>query len=206
MVHRPPISQRGFTLIEAVVAMLLMAVLSVLAYQGLDQVLRANSRSVDASRSSAALQRTWQIIGQDLLHLRGRTIRDPRGGTEPAYMTRNDDAVVTFSRGGGPMFWQNPSGQHRVTYGIDDQQRLFRRTEPATTLPGEERAFTRVLLTGVRDIEFLQLNSRNEFEPNWPPLNETLAPGVLPRMIRVRIRLEDGTETFRLYPGVENSG
>ncbi len=199
-------SQRGFTLIEVVVSMMLLAILSVMAYQGLEQVLRANDRSLDASESDAALQRTWLIIGQDLIHLRPRSIRDPRGGVEPAYMTRTDNEVVTFSRGGGPMLWQNPSGLQRITYGVNAKKQLVRRAEPATTLPGEEQSFSRVLLDQVGEVEFLQLNSRNEFEPNWPPLNETVSATSLPRMIRVRIRLLNGTETFRIFPGVEAGG
>lgn len=198
--------QSGFTLIEVVVAMLLLAVMSVMAYQGLEQVLAANSRSLDRMQSEAALQRTWQIITQDIIHLRARSIRDSRGGLEPAYFTRNDEFLVSFSRGGGPMLPYNPSGMQRITYGIDKQDRLIRLAAPATALPEEEVLYQQVLLEGVKEVRFLQLNSSNDFEPNWPPLNEDLSPEYLPRMVQVHILMQDGTETHREIPGVETGG
>ncbi|MEQ9021808.1 MAG: hypothetical protein RLN82_03500 [Pseudomonadales bacterium] len=47
------------------------------------------------------------------------------------------------------------------------------------------------------------MNAANEFEENWPPLNETLSEEALPRMIRLEITMLDGFSVERLIPGVE---
>ena len=77
--------QRGFTLIEAVVSVFLLAVLSLMSYQALDLIMGANERSRGDLASEARLQRAWQIINRDLMHLRKRTFNDGLGATEHPY-------------------------------------------------------------------------------------------------------------------------
>ena len=59
-------------------------------YQVVDVVMKVNERSRDTMASHAQLQRAWQIIGRDLMHLRPRTLPMSRG-TEPAYITNPSD-------------------------------------------------------------------------------------------------------------------
>ena len=61
-------SQSGFTLVEAVVSLMLLAVMSVMSYQAVEVILGANERSRGALSNEAQLHRTWQIINRDLFH------------------------------------------------------------------------------------------------------------------------------------------
>ena len=106
--------QVGFTLIETVVSMLLLAVMSVLSYQAVDAVLATNQRSQQDLADEAMLQRAWHIIGRDIMHLRPRLFVDGLGTPERAYVTDRSEFGVRFSRGGGPMVRSNPSGLRRV--------------------------------------------------------------------------------------------
>ena len=54
----------GFTLIEILVAMLLLALMSMMSYQAIDAVLNVNQRSQQGLAQEARLQRAWQIIGR----------------------------------------------------------------------------------------------------------------------------------------------
>ena len=65
----------GFTLIEILVAMFLLAFMSIMSYQAIDAVLKINDRSQQSLAQEARLQRAWQIIGRDIIHLRPRTDR-----------------------------------------------------------------------------------------------------------------------------------
>src|SRR5690606_36511716 len=113
-------NSRGFTLLEVVVAMLLLAVMSVMAYQGVEVVLGANERSRTALAGEMQLQRAWQQIANDLYHLRARQYPDGLGGVEAAYMTGQDgERTLSFSRGGGALLAENPTGLSRVTYLLD---------------------------------------------------------------------------------------
>ncbi|QXH33273.1 prepilin-type N-terminal cleavage/methylation domain-containing protein [Pseudomonas muyukensis] len=58
--------QQGFTLLEVMIAILLMAVVSLIAWRGLDSVSRADRHVRQASEDSQALQRVFQQLERDL--------------------------------------------------------------------------------------------------------------------------------------------
>jgi hypothetical protein len=62
-----------------------------------------------------------------------------------------------------------------------------------------------VLLTGVEEFVVEQLDGNNVFVNAWPPINENVRLNGLPKMIRLRLKFEDGDQLERLIPGVETS-
>jgi type II secretion system protein J len=195
-------SQSGFTLIETVVSLMLLAVMSVLSYQAVDVVLGTNERSRQDLADEAMLQRAWQIIGRDIMHLRPRLFTDGFGDQEPAYITDVSEFGVRFSRGGGPMVRTNPSGVRRVEYRINDQRQLQRQSWAITESPRLSDGSTQVLVNNVEEVLFEHLTQDYFYSPDWPPINETHSPRSLPKMIRVTIVLDGDIETSRLFPGV----
>lgn len=193
--------QGGFSLIEVVVSIGLLSVMSILAYQALEVVMATNDRSHDTMSQQVNLRRAWAIIQRDLLHMRNRPFNDGLGQLERPYETDLSEFGVRFSRGGGPMLASNPSGLMRVYYGLDDESNLVRTTWAITASPRYSDGNTRTLLSNVDEVIFEHLSEKNEYSENWPPLNSQSAP-MLPKMIRVMIRLKDGDSTSRLFPGV----
>lgn len=63
---RPTPRQGGFTLIEVMVAILLMAVVSVIAWRGLDSVSRADSHLQASSEQTEVLLRTLHQLERDV--------------------------------------------------------------------------------------------------------------------------------------------
>tara|TARA_E500000075_G_C6948399_1_gene298281 strand:+ start:435 stop:962 length:528 start_codon:yes stop_codon:yes gene_type:complete len=172
-----------------------------MAYQALEVVMATNDRSHDTMSRQVNLRRAWAIIQRDLLHMRNRPFSDGLGQLERPYETDVSEFGVRFSRGGGPMLASNPSGLMRVYYGLDDARNLVRTTWPITASPRYSDGNTRTLLSDVDEVIFEHLSEENEYSENWPPLNSISAP-MLPKMIRVMIRLKDGDSTSRLFPGV----
>nr|MCS5587368.1 prepilin-type N-terminal cleavage/methylation domain-containing protein [Porticoccaceae bacterium] len=117
-----PRQQLGFTLIEALIALSLIAIISVMSHQAVEVVLGANERSRADLSDEAQLHRAWQIIHRDLMHLRKRFFKDGLGGLEKPYVTDNSQFGVRFSRGGGPMVRSNPSGIRRIQYSLNESQ------------------------------------------------------------------------------------
>ena len=193
--------QGGFSLIEVVVSIGLLSVMSILAYQALEVVMATNDRSHDTMSQQVNLRRAWAIIQRDLLHMRNRPFNDGLGQLERPYETDLSEFGVRFSRGGGPMLASNPSGLMRVYYGLDDERNLIRTTWAITASPRYSDGNTRTLLSNVDEVIFEHLSEKNEYSENWPPLNSQSAP-MLPKMIRVMIKLKDGDSTSRLFPGV----
>ena len=194
--------QQGFTLIETVVSLLLLAVVSMMSYQAVEVVLDTNERSRGDLADEMQLQRAWQIMGRDILHLRPRLYADGLGSIEPAYITDPGEFGVRFSRGGGPMVRTNPSGVRRIDYRINEDQQLVRTSWAISESPRLSEGSTMVMLDNVDDMVFEHLTDEFVYDPNWPPLNRKVSSKALPKMIRVTIELESGTETSKLFPGV----
>ena len=194
--------ETGFTLIEAIVSLALLAVISVMSYQAVEVVTKVNERSRSGVASEAQLQRAWQIIGRDLMHIRPRRFYDGLGDIEGAYLTNPSDFGVRFSRGGGPMLRTNPSGMRRVNYTINKDDQLIRTSWAITESPRQSDGTTLILLDKVQDVEFNHLDGNGNYSVDWPPLNSRQTDKALPRMISVTIITENQVETSRLFPGV----
>lgn len=192
----------GFTLIEILVAMLLLALMSMMSYQAINAVLNINQRSQQGLAQEARLQRAWQIIGRDIIHLRARTFVDGLGASEPAYITDPSEFGVRFSRGGGPMVRSNPSGLRRIEYRVNEDAQLIRQSWAITESPRLSDGSSMVLVDNVEEVRFEHLTNTFIYSEDWPPINEQHSPTSLPRMIRVFIVMDGERETSKLFPGV----
>lgn len=194
--------QNGFTLIETLIALSLLAIISVMSFQAIEIVISADERSRAKESGAAEIQRAWQIIHRDLMHLRNRPFKDGLGGTEPAYISYSDQFGVRFSRGGGPMIATNPSGIRRVYYSLSSSGQLLRQSWGITESPRYSDGVTLVVLDGVIEVLFEQLDDNKGYTVSWPSSSQN--PAVFPKMIRVTIRLENNTETSRLFIGLDS--
>lgn len=75
--------QEGFTLIEVMVAIMLMAIVSLIAWRGLDSVTRADTHLQDSSAQTEALLRALNQLERDVALRAGIELVEPRRpGTE----------------------------------------------------------------------------------------------------------------------------
>ena len=193
-------SQRGFTLIETLIALSLLAIISVMSFQAIEVVITADERSRVKESGAAEMQRVWQIIHRDLMHLRNRTFKDGLGGTEPAYLSYSDQFGVRFTRGGGPMIATNPSGIRRVYYSLNSSGQFIRQSWGIAESPRYSDGVTLVMLNGVSEVLFEQLDDFKGYTTSWQPSGKNTP--VFPKMFRVTIRLENNTESSRLFIGL----
>ena len=196
-------AQSGFTLIETLIALALLAIISLMSYQAIEVVIGADERSRAKQTGQAEMDRAWKIIQRDLMHVRNRPFRDGLGGIEAPYMTAKSDFGVRFSRGNGPMIATNPSGVRRVSYDLDDNQQLVRQSWGITESMRYSDGVSMVLLKDVDKILFEHSDGSSAFVPDWPPLKRRKSDP-LPKIIRVTITLNNGAETSRLFLGVSS--
>lgn len=137
--------------------MAIFAVMAVMAYGGLDQVLRARDASEAVMDRLARLQLAWSLIGRDLEQAMPRPIRDGFGDFQAAFVTGGDN-LFELTHGGWPNPLRRPRGHlQRVAYRLDGDklQRLSwsvldraQDSEPRVTelLDGVEQVDFRILL------------------------------------------------------------
>ena len=125
-------SERGFTLLELLIAISIFAVVSAMAYSGLASVL--NTRKVVDERAETLLkvQKVFGILQREVSQIANRPIRDAFGDTQPAVKSSTLGAAtyLEFTHGG----YQNPllqarSSLRRVAYRLDEES-LVRLTWP----------------------------------------------------------------------------
>jgi general secretion pathway protein J len=194
----------GFTLVEMLVALAVFSILSIMAYRALDAVLALDERSSNNLVSDSAKHRAMAIMLQDFLHIRPRVVRDERNDYQRAYET-TEEYAVRFTRGGLPMLASMPAGMQRIAYAVNDDNELLRWVWPQLDSTSDVEPISRVLVAGVEKFVVEQLDDNNVYVNAWPPINEDVRMNGLPKMIRLRLKFEDGDQLERLIPGVEPS-
>ncbi|MCP1673037.1 general secretion pathway protein J [Natronocella acetinitrilica] len=201
-------AQRGFTLIEVMVAMTIFAVLSAMAYTGLRAVADAREHLDAQAERLKIVQQAFIVVERDFQHAVARSIRDGFGDPRAA-MISDDIADLEFTRSGR----SNPLGQVRselvrIAYRIDEGE-LVRLTWGVLDQQVEPPRDDTPLLEGVEDLAFRYLDDGNAWQEIWPPAGQGRGTTVIPRAIEMTVELEDlGTivRIFRLPDGPLQQG
>lgn len=219
--------QRGFTLLEVMVALAITTAIAAMAYQGLVSASGGAERSREIMSSINEMDRAWQIIAADFRHILPpqQTATGElrfRFNSESMAGAGNEQRILLFSRHA----WFNPMNRLRsdlqeVSYRLEEDQlwRDYRpiRNRPFDEFDFEEQALNQRLLSGVEDIEirFLsrQLITRSgagalegddftrDWAPGWPDPNVMDGSGQtdLPLAVWVRIEVEGVGVSERLF-------
>jgi len=204
MSQSPHSKQQGFTLLELLIASIIFAIMAIMAYGGLDNVLSNSKASQQALSRLQQIQQSISIISRDFSQLVPRAVRDEYGNIQPALSTANDiDNLVEFTRGGRP----NPanllrSTLVRVAYQFDEDKLIRLQWPQLDNAPGTEAKKT-TLIDELEDVSIRFLDENAEWQQEWPPVNtgasisNTLAKQ--PLAIEVVLNLSDWGEIRRLY-------
>jgi general secretion pathway protein J len=190
----------GFTLIELIVVLAIFAMLAVMAYGGLASVLSARERVLQSLERTAALQKVYVRLRNDLQQLRARPARDPYGEPQAALLLAPDGALE-FTRSG----WRNPLSQprsslERVAYRLDVDGRLLRTSWRAVDRAQNAAAVETVVLDQVEDLRWRFLEGK-EWREAWPPAGTGGTPTLetVPRAVEVSLTLKDLGEVRLLF-------
>lgn len=164
--------ERGFTLIEILVAVVVLAVLAVAAYGGLDAIINIRRHTHAEEDQFQSLQLAMATLARDLEQAAPRPIRYGSGDWAQA-MEGGDGAVppLSFTRAGNPNPLLEPrSSLQRVSYEVDNGK-LYRLYYPVLDRSLEIQPKRQELLAGVTTLSVRFLDESGEWRKHWPPIN-----------------------------------
>lgn len=185
---------RGFTLLELLIVMAIFALMSVMAYGGLNSVLKTRTRVEQSLDRTAALQKAFQKLRNDFQEVRIRPARDAFGQIQPALLGLQGP-VVEFTRAG----WRNPLLQprpvlERVRYRLEDEA-LVRESFRVLDQAQDSQPVKLKLMENVESLQLRYLDANREWREAWPPPTATGAVGAVttppPLAVEMIVELEN---------------
>ena len=197
--------QRGFTLVEIMIAVLIAAILAVMAFEAMQQAMNNRERVRAADQRVRAVQETLRGFVQDFSQLTPRPVREPLGGEfQPAVLARTTTATeVNFTRGG----WMNPAGLSRSTLQrvryVLREGKLYREHWLVLDAQLEPRPISKELITGVKSFRLRFMNDARNWQDGWPPASLSNPPDEQwlrwrPIAVEMTLELEDWGKLTRL--------
>ncbi|MBI4356291.1 MAG: type II secretion system minor pseudopilin GspJ [Gammaproteobacteria bacterium] len=196
----------GFTLIEVLISLVIFSILSVMAYGGLNSILKTRKQVEAHASRLEQLERTFYFLGKDIEQSVLRGIRDEIGEKQPAFRsTKTGDFRLELTR----MGWRNPaqmtrSTLQRVAY-TTESEKLFRIYWAHLDRPQKIEPQKILLLDKVKQLSFLFYDNQLKTHESWPQLKKreegasSSIPDILPQAVEVAIELEDWGEFKRLF-------
>jgi len=195
----------GFTLLEMLVAIAILAILSTMAFGGLIEV-QNNSEHLDKQELRLSqIQLTFVNLERDLQQLVHRPIRN-QYGTERPSIAGQGEYLMELTRGG----YRNPahvarSLLQRVAYVMEDDklERLYWYVldQAQDSLPAKQ-----VMLDKVKSVEIQFLDQSDNWSSYWPPPEAQASaagaalPDNFPRAVSIKLELKDVGTIRRIFP------
>jgi len=193
--------EAGLTLIELIVAVALLALITSMAYRGLDSLSRSNARNLAESDHWQGVALLFERLASDVAQPARRPVRAGADNAAPlpewwgrppgeAMGSDSTAAQLEFTR-------KSPQGRDEVRLGYrlnDDKVELL--LWPTLDRAAGSRPEVYVLLEGVGSLRFRHMDSSGAWQDIWPVAG---AAGGLPRALGVEITLKDGVRLQRLF-------
>lgn len=189
---------RGFTLLEVMVALAVFAVVTLLAWRGLDLMTGSKQRLDAEMRGWRELELVFERLNMDLIQIA------PRSWTDSAKQRRSAVQGITTDSGAGCQLdllrfgsdHEPIHARYRVRQGrLELEYPPFANT-PAASAPVSDQVVHR-LLEGVSRCELKFIDDSNTAHARWP--TDDPDDTARPRGLRLRLSLEGRGDFERSY-------
>ncbi len=168
--------QRGFTLLELLVAIAIFALLGVGSYRLLASTITTRDTARQHDAALMQLQKAFTVMNRDFSQVVSRSIRDEFGDKKGAVVLKNN--TIEFTRAG----WPNPLQQarselQRISYEVNTKGELIRASWPQLDRERGTKPQQSIVLKGVEGIQIKATNQSGTLEGDWPSLQQQQAQG-----------------------------
>lgn len=193
--------QSGLTLIELMVAVALLAVISSMAYRGLDSITRGSERSLAEGEYWQKIALLFERIASDVAQPARRQVRPTADNALalPEWLGRQMDPAAEMDPAAAQLEFtrKSPPGRDEVRLGY----RLRAGKVELLLWSVLDRApgslpETYVLLEGVSTLTFRYMDSAGNWQDSWPVVGSR---EVLPRAVALEMTMKDGITLHRLF-------
>jgi len=196
---------QGFTLIEMLVAVFLLAVLGGSGFTMLFQMNKTRSVVISQADRLTELQRTFYWMNEDFSQAVDRPVRSASNDQIPAFsFDLQGESLISITRSG----WTNPAREvsparsdiQRVAYSLDEDKLIRSYWYHLDTVEAEPTK-RRQMLAEVEDLKLRFLDREGSWHDSWPPLDTEVSEqdSGVPAAVEVTIELDDLGSINRLF-------
>lgn len=196
--------QKGFTLIELVVAVAIFAVVSTITIAALMKFLDIRERITEQQEQLSQLQKTFLFLANDVRFAVNRKSKDSYG--DPAKLSLlidNQGAIAEFSTAYPELSIGGLSVPRKVVWELDDET-LIRKQYPTMDPDSDTQFIKQKLLDGVESVAVTMSqieNNKSKDSKRWKE------EGSLPDLFNVELKLKNQQayqRTFQMH-GLSNN-
>jgi general secretion pathway protein J len=203
-----PTRNRGFTLLELLIAITIFSIIATFVYAGLDIILDTKQQTEQHLERLAKLQLGLHLMQQDIEQAVERPVRDAYGDTQPALRSDGlSGLLLELTRGG----YANPmkltrSQLQRVGYQLEEKT-LYRVSWPVLDRAQDTEPRRMKLFDGIENLTLYFFDQANERKTSWPPTTQGISnktPAALPKGVEVVIETETMGTLRRVFRAPES--
>jgi general secretion pathway protein J len=158
---------KGFTLIEILIALMIFAIMGVLAARSLQSIIRVHGALKKDNHQTMQLMMTMTLIRRDIAEAINRPVLSDAGVSTPAFTA--SESQIVFTRTGllNPFNDSRQSNMQRIGYVLKGDQ-LTRLSWDVLDAAKNTQPESQVLLRGVESIKWQCIASDGEKTSTWP--------------------------------------
>lgn len=175
--------EKGFTLVEILVALFVFSIVAVMMTNGLHRLLGVQARFNQQAQSLRDCQMAVLHLSRDIGLAVYRPITLSHGQMALAFRGQPDGLALTSAGSAGLQ-----TELRHVEYHVEGHQ-LWREVWPVLDQAETSVSAKHVILTGIDEAGFEYLDKNGKFHQGWPLQADATQP--LPRAVRLTLQLHD---------------
>ena len=193
-------NQKGFTLVELLVAISITGLIGTLSLSGLNTSLSINKKTLDRSDLISELQLTDRVLKRDLLHALTRNSRLSEGKRlkHPLYgeVLLSQEVFLAFSIHSS-IDYQDQGGSIRWVEYLKSDNQIVRNEYFFADRTEETKVLSSVLLNNIDSVE-LSFTNQDQSYLSWP---SQITEGIkgLPQMVEVTLKIKSYGDVSMSY-------